>query len=154
VLEDILNTDQRPKIEVYGDYVYLVLKMLYDGDLKRPIETEQVSLILGSNFVISFQEGKEGDVFNPVRRGLRVEKGLLENGFGLLSIPDRYDRRPLFPHPRETGGEKSSSRRIGGHPTGTTLHEIRKFKNEMIFVRRVVWPLREVVSGLGRKESP
>jgi len=71
VLEDILNTDQRPKMEVYGDYIYIVLKMLYGGELSRSTETEQVSLILGSNFVVSFQEGKEGDVFNPVRENQR-----------------------------------------------------------------------------------
>ena len=77
VLEDILNTDQRPKMEIYGDYVYIVLKMLYGNDSDRSIEVEQVSLILGSNFVISFQEGKEGDVFNPVRERIRSGKGLI-----------------------------------------------------------------------------
>src|SRR5512135_3162230 len=77
VLEDILNTDQRPKMEVYGDYVYIVLKMLYEGGAGRPVEAEQVSLIFGPNFVISFQEGKEGDVFNPVRERIRSGKGLI-----------------------------------------------------------------------------
>ena len=60
VLEDILNTDQRPKMEIYGDYIYIVVKMLYGSDPNRLVEAEQVSLILGSNFVISFQEGKRG----------------------------------------------------------------------------------------------
>jgi magnesium transporter len=157
VLEDILNTDQRPKIEVYGDYVYLVLKMLYDGDLKRPIETEQVSLILGSNFVISFQEGKEGDVFNPVRERIKGGKGLVRkmgSDYLVYSLIDTIvDHYFLI---LERLGEKIEllEEELVAHPTDTTLHEIRKFKNEMIFVRRVVWPLREVVSGLGRKESP
>jgi len=157
VLEDILNTDQRPKIEVYGDYVYLVLKMLYDGDLKRPIETEQVSLILGSNFVISFQEGKEGDVFNPVRERIKGGKGLVRkmgSDYLVYSLIDTIvDHYFLI---LERLGEKIEllEEELVAHPTYTTLHEIRKFKNEMIFVRRVVWPLREVVSGLGRKESP
>ena len=66
LLEDILNTDQRPKMEDYGDYIFVVLKMLYSGENKDEIEAEQVSLILGSNFVISLQE-REGDVFDPVR---------------------------------------------------------------------------------------
>ncbi len=157
VLEDILNTDQRPKMEIYGDYVYIVLKMLYDGDLNRPIETEQVSLILGSNFLISFQEGREGDVFNPVRERIRGGKGLVRKmgsdylAYSLIdTIVDHYF---LI---LERLGEKIEllEEALVAHPTGMTLHEIQKFKNEMIFVRRVVWPLREVVSGLGRKESP
>jgi magnesium transporter len=157
VLEDILNTDQRPKIEVYGDYVYIVLKMLYDGDLKRPIETEQVSLILGSNFVISFQEGKEGDVFNPVRERIKGGKGLVRkmgSDYLVYSLIDTIvDHYFLV---LERLGEKIEllEEELVAHPTDTTLHRIRKFKNEMIFVRRVVWPLREVISGLGRKESP
>jgi magnesium transporter len=157
VLEDILNTDQRPKIEIYGDYVYIVLKMLYDGDLKRPIETEQVSLILGSNFVISFQEGKEGDVFNPVRERIKSGKGLVRkmgSDYLVYSLIDTIvDHYFLI---LERLGEKIEllEEELVAHPTDTTLHKIRRFRNEIIFVRRVVWPLREVVSGLGRKESP
>jgi magnesium transporter len=157
VLEDILNTDQRPKIEIYGDYVYIVLKMLYDGDLNRPIETEQVSLILGSNFVISFQEGKEGDVFNPVRERIKGGKGLVRkmgSDYLVYSLIDTIvDHYFLI---LERLGEKIEllEEELVAHPTDTTLHKIRKFRNEIIFVRRVVWPLREVISGLGRKESP
>lgn len=157
VLEDILNTDQRPKMEVYGDYIYIVLKMLYEGDGNRPVEAEQVSLILGSNFVISFQEGKEGDVFNPVRERVRTGKGLIRKmgpdylAYSLLdTIVDNYF---LI---LEKLAEKVEllEEELVANPTTKTLHQIQKFKNEMIFVRRAVWPLREVVSGLGRKESP
>ncbi len=157
VLEDILNTDQRPKMEVYGDYIYIVLKMLYEGDGNRPVEAEQVSLILGSNFVISFQEGKEGDVFNPVRERLRTGKGHIRKmgpdylAYSLIDmIVDNYF---LI---LESVGEKVEllEEELMAHPTTTTLQEIQRLKNEMIFLRRAVWPLREVVSGLGRKESP
>lgn len=74
IMEDILNTDQRPKMEDFGEYIYIVLKMLYYNDKTSEITTEQISLILGSNFVISFQE-KERDVFNPVRERMRTNKG-------------------------------------------------------------------------------
>ena len=74
LLEDILNTGQRPKMEDYGDYIFIVLKMLYLGEANNEIEAEQVSLIRGSNFVISFQE-REGDVFEPVRDRIRNAKG-------------------------------------------------------------------------------
>src|SRR5512139_2067926 len=74
VLEDILNTDQRPKIEDYGDYSYIVLKMLHGDQAKGGVLSEQVSIILGVNFVISFQEGMKGDVFDPIRERIRSEK--------------------------------------------------------------------------------
>jgi magnesium transporter len=157
VLEDILNTDQRPKMEIYGDYVYIVLKMLYGNYPNHLVEAEQVSLILGSNFVISFQEGKEGDVFNPVRERIRSGKGLIRKmgsdylAYSLIdTIVDNYF---LI---LENLGEKIEllEEELMARPTTTTIQEIQRFKNEMIFLRRVVWPLREVVSGLGRKESP
>jgi magnesium transporter len=157
VLEDILNTDQRPKMEVYGDYIYIVLKMLHEGDLTHSIEAEQVSLILGPNFVISFQEGNEGDVFNPLRERIRGGKGLVRkmgSDYLVYSLIDTIvDNYFLI---LERLGEKIEllEEELVAHPTTPTLHEIQKFKNEMIFVRRVVWPLREVLSGLGRKESP
>jgi magnesium transporter len=157
VLEDILNTDQRPKMEVYGDYLYIVLKMLYGNDPNYSVESEQVSLILGSNFVISFQEGREGDVFDPVRERIRSGKGQIRKmgsdylAYSLIdTIVDNYF---LI---LENLGEKIElvEEALMTHPTTTTIQEIQKFKNVMIFLRRVVWPLREVVSGLGRKESP
>ncbi len=157
VLEDILNTDQRPKMEVYGDYIYVVLKMLYGGNTNSLIKAEQVSLILGSNFVISFQEGREGDVFNPVRERIRSGKGLIRKmgsdylAYSLLdTIVDNYFL--IF----ETMGENIEllEGELVANPTTKTLQEIQKIKNEMIFVRRAVWPLREVISGLRRKESP
>jgi magnesium transporter len=156
VLEDILNTDQRPKMEIYGNYLYIVLKMLHGGNLNHPVEAEQVSLILGSNFVISFQEGKEGDIFNPVRERIRSGKGLIRKmgsdylAYSLLdTIVDNYF---LI---LEKMGERVEflEEELITNPSNKTLQEIQKFKNEMIFVRKAVWPLREVVSGLGRKES-
>ncbi len=157
VLEDILNTDQRPRMENYRDYIYIVLKMLHVGNTNSLIKAEQVSLILGSNFVISFQEGREGDVFNPVRERIRSGKGLIRNmgsdylTYSLLdTIVDNYFLV------LETLGEKVEllEEELVTSPTHKTLQGIQKIKNEMIFVRRAVWPLRELVSGLARKESP
>ena len=157
VMEDILNTDQRPKMEIYGDYIYIVLKMIYGGDIKHPIAIEQVSLILGKNFVISFQEGREGDVFNPVRERIRNGKGLIRKmgadylAYSLLdTIVDHYF---LI---LETLGEKVEllEEELMRSPTSKTLQEIQKFRNEISLVRRAVWPLREVTIGLERKESP
>lgn len=157
VLEDILNTVQRPKMEIYGDYIYIVLKMLHAGDPSHPIEMEQVSLILGSNFVISFQEGKEGDVFNPVRERIRSGKGLIRKmgpdylAYTLLdTVVDNY----FFILERMGEAVELLEEELLAHPTHRTLQEIRRFRNEMISVRRAVWPLREVIGGLRRRESP
>ncbi|HEY6837529.1 MAG TPA: CorA family divalent cation transporter, partial [Geobacteraceae bacterium] len=96
VLEDIVNTDQRPKLDDYGDYLYIVLKMLRRGE-EGGIVTEQVSIILGANFVISFQEGVEGDVFGRLRERLRTGKGKLREmgpdylAYGLIdAVVDNY----------------------------------------------------------------
>ncbi len=156
VLEDILNTDQRPKMEDYGEYLYIVLKMLYYDDRNGQIEAEQISLILGQNFVLSFQEGKEGDVFGPLRERLRVGKGRIRKmgtdylAYSLIdAIVDHYFII------LERLGERVEflEEELVTEPTTKTLKEIHNLKMEMIFLRKAVWPLREVISGLERGES-
>lgn len=155
LLEDILNTDQRPKMEDYGDYIFVVLKMLYPGKNKGEIEAEQVSLILGSNFVISFQE-RQGDVFDPARDRIRKNKGRIRKAgsdylaYALLdAVVDNYF---LI---LEKVGEKieDAEQQLATDPAPETLQYIRELKNEMIFLRKSVWPLRELIGGLERCES-
>lgn len=156
ILEDILTTDQRPKIEDFKDYIYIVLKMLhYDGKINR-IATEQISIILGPNFVISFQEGLEGDVFNPVRERIRSGKGKIRKlgadylAYSLLdAVVDNYFVI------LERLGERIEiiEEELVTKPTTKTLHTIHDLKGEMIFLRKSVWPLREVVVALERGES-
>jgi magnesium transporter len=155
LLEDILNTEQRPKMEDYGDYIFVVLKMLYRGEGRNEIEAEQFSLILGSNFVISFQES-EGDVFDPVRDRIRKNKGRIRKAgadyltYALLdAIVDNYFII------LESIGEniEDTGQRMAVNPTPETLQLIYALKKEMIFLRKSIWPLREVVSGLERCES-
>jgi magnesium transporter len=155
LLEDILNTDQRPKMEDYGDYIFVVLKMIYPGEKKDEIEAEQVSLIFGSNFVISFQE-HEGDVFNPIRDRIRNNKGRIRKAgadyltYTLLdAIVDNYF---LI---LENAGEKieDTEQQLATNPSPETLQYVREMKNEMIFLRKSIWPLRELINGLERSES-
>jgi magnesium transporter len=155
LLEDILNTDQRPKMEDYGDYIFVVLKMLYPGENKDEIEAEQVSLILGSNFIISLQES-EGDVFNPIRDRIRKSKGRIRKtgsdylAYALLdAIVDNYF---LI---LENISEKieDTEQQLATNPSSETLQYIRELKNEMIFLRKSIWPLRELINGLERCES-
>ena len=156
VLEDILNTDQRPKMEDYGEYLYIVLKMLSYDDRKNRIDMEQVSLILGSNFVLSFQEGREGDVFDLVRDRIRNNKGRIRKtgadylAYSLLdSVVDNY-----FVILEKLGERiERLEEALINHPETGTLREIHDLKREMIFLRRAVWPLREVLGGLERGAS-
>lgn len=155
VLEDILNTGQRPKMEDYGNYIYIVLKMLYYDEKSNEMITEQISLVLGSNFVISFQE-KRGDVFNPIRDRIRSDKGRVRKmGADYLAyaltdaIVDNYFTI------LEKIGEKVEflEEELVAKPTPETLQAIHNLKRDLIFLRKSVWPLREVISGLERGES-
>jgi len=155
LLEDIMNTHQRPKMEDYGDYIFMVLKMLYHNAEQDKLEIEQVSLILGSNYVISFQE-KEGDVFNPVRERIRKGKGKVRKiGASYLAytlidaIIDHY-----FVLLEGTGDKiEELEEELVTQPIPKTLQAIHNLKREMIYLRKSVWPLREAISGLEKTES-
>jgi magnesium transporter len=156
VMEDILNTDQRPKTEDYGDYLYIVLKMLSAGK-NGEIVTEQISIVLGTNFVLSFQEGIEGDVFQLIRERLRSGKGRVRKmgadylAYSLLdAVVDNY-----FVILEKFGDKiESIETELIGNPTQQTVQRIYRLKREMIFLHNAVWPLREVVSSVGKRESP
>ncbi len=156
VLEDIQNTEQRPKIESYTDYLYLVLKMLYFDEVANAVSTEQISLIVGGNYVISFQEGLEGDIFGHLRERLRNEKGRarkLGADYLVYSLIDAIiDNYFVI---LEKLGEKIEllEDRLVTNPTTTILHDIHYLKREMIYLRKAVWPLREVISILSRSDS-
>lgn len=154
--EDILNTDQRPKVDNFDQNIFIVLKMLSFDSKKNEIITEQVSFILGSDFVISFQEGIKGDVFNPVRERIRGNKGRIRKAgsdyltYRLLdAIIDNYFII------LEILGESVEliEKELVKNPTTKTLQEVHHLKREMIFLRKAVWPLREVISNIQRSES-
>ena len=156
VLEDILNTDQRPKLEDYVDYIYIVLKMLRHNDKKDEIITEQVSIIVGSNFVISFQEGGEGDVFNSIRDRIKNGKGRIRKmgadylAYSLLdAVVDNY----FIIMERLGENIELVEDKLVTDPTPDTLHMIHHMKTEMLFLRKAIWPLRELLSGLERGGS-
>jgi len=155
ILEDILNTGQRPKFEDLGNNIFIVLKMLSYSDEKQTIQSEQVSLVVGPNFVISFQESV-GDVFEQVRDRIRSSKGRIRKmGSDYLTyvlldaIVDNYF---LI---LEKFGEKIEyiEEELVAEPTEKTLQQIHSLKREMIFLRKSVWPLRELINGLERSES-
>jgi magnesium transporter len=155
VLEDIVNTGQRPKLEDFENHVFVVLKMLYYDQEKNELEAEQISLIFGPSFVISFQE-RVGDIFDPLRERIRKSKGRVRKAgadylaYTLIdSIVDHY-----FVILEQLGERiEDAEQALAVNPTLETLHAIRAFKKEMIFLRKSIWPLREVVNSLERGES-
>ncbi len=155
ILEDIVNTQQRPKFEDFGNYIFIVLKMFSIAVQESETKIEQISLIFGENFVISFQE-TEGDVFGNIRDRIRSSKGRIRKmssdylSYSLIdAIVDSYFVI------LEKFGEKIEvmEEELVTNPTPLTLQSIHNYKREMIYLRKSVWPLREVIGGLERAES-
>jgi magnesium transporter len=155
IQEDILHTGQRPKMEDLDEYILIILQMLYYDNEEDTVVSEQISIILGSNFVISFQE-VSGDVFNSLRDRIRNGKGRVRRmgadylAYALIdSIVDHYFiLLEKFGERIETLEEE-----LAKDPQPETLQAIHNLKQEIIFLRKSVWPLREIISGLERVES-
>jgi magnesium transporter len=154
LLEDIVNTDQRPKLDDYDQYLYVVVKMLYRDDQDKVI-AEQVSIVLGPQYVLTFQENGK-DVFDPLRTRLRTDKGKIRKSgadyvfYSLMdSIVDHYFTI------MERLGEKLEilEDECVLDPNGRSLERIQRFKKDVLYLRRAVWPLRDVISGLQRDDS-
>ncbi len=157
VLEDILNINQRPKAEDFGEYIYICAKMFSFEETKDDIIEEQVSVILGNNFVITFQEEKQGDVFDEIRQRIRAGKGRIRRmkadylAYALLD--DIIDNYFVI---LEKIGEKIESieEALVVKPDSRILQSINKTKKNLIFLRKTVWPLREVVRTVTQTDSP
>jgi len=154
-LEDIANIHQRPKIEDYGDYLYVAVRMLAPEGIGG-FRSEQVSLVLGKNYVVSFLEQPEA-AFERVREHLRAGAGRLR-GEGadylfhalLDAIVDGYF------NVIEVFGERIEAveEEVVADPDRETLQAIYALKRSLVALRRAVWPLRDVVAELERGESP
>lgn len=155
LLEDIANTDQRPKLDDYETYLFLVMKMLSVTD-RQDIVVEQVSLVLGRNFVLSFQEDGT-DVFKPVRDRLRGGKGRLRQSgadYLLYTLVDAIVDQYFVV--LEVLGEKIEALQdlVVSDPKPETLRQMHALKRQLLFLRRAVWPLREATNNLSRSECP
>lgn len=156
VVNDILDANQRPKIEIFDDYIYIVFKMLTLNKGEHKVETEQVSVVIAERFVLTFQQDIEGDTFASVRDRIRnPESKIRSRGTDYLayrlidSVVDNYfvvldvfsDRLELLEH------------QLINNPNGGTLQEIYRLKREILNLRRSVWPLREVITNLERDDT-
>ncbi len=155
VIEDILTPDQRPKMEVFDGFIYVVLKMLDYSEEHHEVVGEQVSLVLTPHTVLCFQE-RRGDAFEPVRKRIRSGKGRIRNrgcdylAYALLdSIVDRY-----FQILERLGEDlEVMENSIVANPAHETLGNIHHMRKEILFMRKSIWPLRELVANLEREES-
>lgn len=155
VLEDIVNTGQRPKLDDHGDYIFMVLKMMY-YDKDENIVSEQVSFVLGSNYVLSFQEA-EGDVFDSLRERIRQSKGRIRSlGSDYLlyalidSVADHY--YAII----ETMGNKIEDLEdslFEGQTKEEITTDIQSLKREILKIRRSIFPLREIINRIDNSEN-
>ncbi len=157
LLEDIVSSDQRPKLDDYGDHIFLVLKMLNYDNAKHEIVAEQVSFVLGKNYVISFQErDKKGDVFGVTRDKLRGNKGKVRRlgaDYLLYSLIDLIVDHYFSIIEKIGENVEEIENHLISDPTSQTLRRLYALKREMIYLRKAVWPLREVVGKLERLDS-
>lgn len=156
IIEDILSVGQRPKTDEINGLVFCLLNMLYFNEKYGTVETEQVSIILGRNFVISFQEDASRDVFNPVREKLKLYGSKVRmNGSDFLFyslidliVDNYYLVMEQLGHKIELLEED-----IVRHPNNRSLAKINHLRKEMIVLKRNIAPVREMVSGILRSES-
>ena len=156
-LEDIVSPDQRPKLEEYPEYLYVVLQMMHYDHASGAVEAEQVSLVVGEGFVLSFQESKEGDVFEPVRQRIREKRGIIrDNGADYLAyalidvVVDHYMEilEGLGEHIEDLEDE------VMLRPDSDRLRDINRLRRQVILLRRSIWPLRDVIVALERADRP
>ncbi len=157
VLEDILNTEERPHFKEFNSYCFTLLKMVkYDHSIGEMSE-EQLSLIFGSNFVLTFQEGLEGDVFSKLRE--RIES---RNDISLKSDADFFAYSLIdscvdsyFLVLEEMGLKiEDLEEETLTNPSPKTLEEIHKLKRNLILLRKSLWPVREIFTSIERSNTP
>lgn len=149
-MEDILNTTQRPKIEEYDTYLFLTLKMLGIDKKGEKIVSEQVSFVLGNNWLITFQE-QQGDVFDIVRARLRDSKGIIRQkkaDYLLYSLIDVSVDNYFFVSEHFADKIETLEEQILHNPSQESLQTIQKLKRQLMNFRKSIIPLRESVSSL------
>ncbi len=154
VLEDIQNTVQRPKIEDYGSFLFFTLRMMRWSEDESEIISEQLSIIVGKGFVISFQE-QPGDVFESIRTRIREGKGRVRRqsadylGYALLDmVIDTYflimERLEDIMEDIEEGIVDGEGHKV--------MEKLRMVRKKFISIRRAVWPLREVMNQIQKQD--
>jgi len=154
VLEDIMNTNQYPKIEDFEGHIFVIGKMISQNRETGDIESEQVSLILGPTWVISFQD-KEGDIFDPIRVRLRTGRGRLRkmgSDFLAYTIMDTIVDHYFLVLENLGDRIEELEEELTGNTTREMMKALHDVKKDMVFLRKSIWPMREVVNVMLREE--
>jgi len=156
IQEDILSSGQRPKMDDLNQLLYCLLNMLYFNERTSSVESEQVSIVLGRNFVLSFQEDATRDVFNPLREKIKISGSKLrlsDSDYLFYSLIDIIVDNYFVV--MEKLGEKIEDLEedITHNPDTRTLAKINLLRKEMIVLKRNISPVRELVNGILRSES-
>ena len=156
ITEDILSLGQRPKMDELNGLLFCLLNMLYYNEEQNAVEGEQISLILGKGFVLSFQEDDTKDVFNPLREKIKIAGSKIRQSgadylfYSLIDmIVDNYFVVMEKLGERIEGLEEDITRRADTK----TLSLINVLRKEMIVLKRSISPVRELVNGILRSES-
>ena len=155
LVEDILSINQRPKMDEVGEVMFCLLNMLYFNDDNSTVEAEQISIVLGKTFVVSFQEDANRDVFDPVRQRIRSPKSQirLRSADYLLycmidMIVDNY-----FLVMEKVGGEIEQAEEDVFKRRSSALPAINRLRKELIILKRNIIPVRDMVSSILRSDS-
>jgi len=154
VLEGILNTDNRPKIENYDKYTYVVAKLLLYDEKQNEFTTEQESFILGENYVISFSERKT-EIYSTVQERIRKGAGHTRKmgaDYLLYSLLDVIVDNYFNVLEKLSDEIELAEDELISNPSPDTLKVIHKFKRQMLYMHKAVWPLREVIGVMERNE--
>ena len=157
IQEDILSNGQRPKMDDLNQLLFGLLNMLYFNSETSTVEIEQVSIVLGPGFVLSFQEDASRDVFNPIREKIKIAGSKLRisgSDYLFYSLIDMIvDNYFVI---MEKLGEKIEGLEedITHHADTRTLAKINMLRKEMILLKRNISPVRELINGILRSESP
>ncbi len=156
LMEDVVNVPQRPKSEPYDDQLLVIVRMVRlekgDGSAEPTVDMEQVSMVIAKNYLITFQE-KHGDILDPVRKRLLANKGIIrKRGADYLAyviadtIIDGY--YPVL----EVVGDRLEALEgsVIDNPSPAVLSELNSLKNQLINLRRAIWPQREAINELVR----
>lgn len=155
LMEDILNTGQRPKLEEFDDCLFLVIKMLHYDKEKQRIISEQLSLVLGNTFLLTFQE-QPGDVFKPVRERIRKQKSRIRaSGIDYLAyaLLDCVAEDYVFIIERMGEQIEDVEEEVLNSAEPAVMEKINAFKHEMNFIRKSIRPAREAIIQLTKVDS-
>jgi len=152
-LEDVINVHQRAKVEPYDNFLFIVARMLHEND---QLETEQLSIFLGKDVIITFQH-MPGDCLDPVRERVRRSVGRMRSSgpdylaYCLLdAVVDHYF--PVLEHMGDRLDQLEEQAML--QPTRDTIRAIHEVKQELLVMRRAIWPHREAINALARDENP